>query len=160
MLENFQNLPLHNSKILPLQLFTRNELLHVGGRLKHSFLPKENHTQLFFQKTVTLQNSYNSNHHRDRDNLVSVTREKYWSVPYKPRCREVANVCIYIVKDKELIKPQQQLVSDLPESPSAVFDPPFIHTGVDYFGPITIKRGKQARASTGLDKGMVSFLYA
>ena len=80
-----------------------------------------------------------------------MTREKYWSVPCKSRCREVANVCIYIVKDKR-VKPQQQLVSDLPESPSAVFDPPFVHTGVDYFGPITIKRGKQARASTGLDK--------
>ena len=51
-------------------------------------------------------------------------------------------------------------MSDLPESPSAVFDPPFIHTGVDYFGPITIERRKRARASTGLDKSMVSFLYA
>ena len=67
---------------------------------------------------------------------------------------------MYIYCKRQRVKPQQQLVSDLPESPSAVFDPPFIHTGVDYFGPITIKRGKQARASTGLDKGMVSFLYS
>ena len=42
-------------------------------------------------------------------------------------------------------------MSDLPEARSAVFDPPFTHTGVIYFGPITIKRGKRTRASTGTD---------
>ena len=43
-------------------------------------------------------------------------------------------------------------MSDLPEARSAVFDPPFTHTGVDYFGPITIKRGKRTRRSTRTDK--------
>ena len=33
-----QNLPSHNSKNLPLQPFIKNELLHVGVRLKHSSL--------------------------------------------------------------------------------------------------------------------------
>ena len=33
-----------------------------------------------------------------------------------------------------------------------MFDPPFIHTGVDYFDLITIKSGKRTRASTGMDK--------
>ena len=37
-----QNLPLHNSKILSfMQPLIRNDLLHVGGRLKNSFLPEE-----------------------------------------------------------------------------------------------------------------------
>ena len=40
-------------------------------------------------------------------------------------------------------------MSDLPEGRSAVFDPPFIHTGVEYFGLITIKRGKRTRVSRG-----------
>ena len=43
-------------------------------------------------------------------------------------------------------------MSDLPEAQSAVFDPPITHTGVDYFGPITIKRWKRSRKSTGTDK--------
>ena len=36
-----QNPPLHNYKILPLQPFIRNELVHVGRGPKHSFLPEE-----------------------------------------------------------------------------------------------------------------------
>ena len=40
-------------------------------------------------------------------------------------------------------------MSDLPEGRSAVFDPPFIHTEVEYFGLITIKRGKRTRVITG-----------
>ena len=43
-------------------------------------------------------------------------------------------------------------MSDFPDAQSAVFDPPFTHSGVDYFSPITIKRGKWTRASTGTDK--------
>ena len=57
---------------------------------------------------------------------------------------------VYIYCKRQRVKPQQQLMSDLPESPSAVFDAPFIHTGVDYFGPITIKRRKRARAWYGV----------
>ena len=40
-------------------------------------------------------------------------------------------------------------MSDLPETRSAMFDPPFTQTGFYSFGPITIKRGpKQAQEQT------------
>ena len=67
-------------------------------------------------------------------------------------------MCLYCKRQR--VKPQQQLMSDLPEAQSAVFDLLFTHTGVDYFGPITIKRGKETRASKKPTKGMVSFLHA
>ena len=37
-------------------------------------------------------------------------------------------------------------MSNLPEARSAVFDSPSTDTGVDYFDPITIKKGKWTRA--------------
>ena len=54
-------------------------------------------------------------------------------------------------KGKKLLL-QQQLMSDLPEAQSALFDAPFNHTEVDYFDPITIKKGKWTRASTGTEE--------
>ena len=67
--------------------------------------------------------------------------------------RFVKKQSMYVYNCKrQRVKPQQQLLSDLPETRSAVLDPPFTHTGVGYFGLITIKRGKLIKASTGTDK--------
>ena len=63
---------------------------------------------------------------------------------------KVVNVCLHCKRQR--VKSQQQLLSDLPEARSEVFDQPLTHTRVDYFGPITIKRGKRTKASTGTDK--------
>ena len=41
---------------------------------------------------------------------------------------------------------------DLTEARSAVSEPPFTHKRIDYFRPITVKRGKRARASTETGK--------
>ena len=45
-----QNLLLHNSKILPLHPFIRNEFLHFEERLKNSFLPEESKHPIIFPK--------------------------------------------------------------------------------------------------------------
>ena len=83
-----QNLPLHKSKILPLQPFVRNELLHVGGRLKHSFLPEESKHPIIAPKDhhiIKLISGliHEPNHHCGRDHLVSLSREKYWIISCK-----------------------------------------------------------------------------
>ena len=46
----------------------------------------------------------------------------------------------------------------LPEAQLAVFEPSLTHTGVDYFGQITITQGKWAGGSTGREKGCVIIL--
>ena len=80
-----QNLPFHNSKILPLQLFIRNELLYVGGIIKHSSLPEELKHPIILPKDhhftkLIIEFIHKSNHHCGLDHLVSLTREKYWIV--------------------------------------------------------------------------------
>ena len=51
-------------------------------------------------------------------------------------------------------------MSDLLEAWSAVSDPPVTHTGVDYFGPIMVNRGKKTRPAQEQTKDMVSsFLH-
>ena len=129
-----QNLSLHNSKILPLQLFIKNEFLHLGGRLKHSFfirgvetpniLPKDHHVTKLIVEFIHKSNNQCSWYH-----LVSLTREKYWIVSCKSVCRELVNVCLYWKRQR--VKLQQQLMFNLPEAWSVFFDPPFTHRGVD-----------------------------
>ena len=103
-----QNLPLHNSKLLFLQPFIRNELLHVRGRLKHSFLAKESKHPIILPKDhrvtkLRAEFIHKSNHHCGRDYLVSLTREKYWIVSCKSVCRKVVNVCLYYKRQR--VKP-------------------------------------------------------
>ena len=100
-----QILPLRNSKILLLPPFIRNEFLHDGGRLKHSFLPGESKHPIIFPKyhraiKLILELIHKSNYHCGRDHLVSLTREKYWIVSCKSVCREIVNVCLYCKRQK------------------------------------------------------------
>ena len=109
------NLPLHNSKILPLQPFIRNKLLHVGGRLKYSFLPEESKHPIILPKDhhvtkLIAEFIYKSNHHCGRDHLASSTREKYWIASCKSVCREVVK---HLKHDEQCLThhlPTQELI--------------------------------------------------
>ena len=84
-----ENLPLHNSKILLLQPFIRNELLHVRERLKHSFLPEE------AKHPIILPEENHVTKIISEVRLVSLTRKKYWIISCKSVDREVVNACLY-----------------------------------------------------------------
>ena len=43
----------------------------------------------------------------------------------------------------------QQLMADLPKEYLTPFDPPFTYTGVDFFGPFHVKRGRSAEKEYG-----------
>jgi len=47
-------------------------------------------------------------------------------------------------------------MADLPTSRLSSFNPPFTHTGIDYFGPIIIKQGRRTRSKPGTNKCYVS----
>ena len=50
------------------------------------------------------------------------------------------------------MKPSNQLMGQLPNKRTAVFDPVFTNTGVDYFGLILVKNSKRARFTSGHNK--------
>ena len=40
-------------------------------------------------------------------------------------------------------------MSNLPEAHLAINQPPFTNTGIDYFGPFTVKQGRRTRSTDG-----------
>ena len=50
------------------------------------------------------------------------------------------------------MKNSNQLMGQLPNKRTAVFDPVFTNAGVDYFGPILVKSSKRTRFTSGQDK--------
>ena len=41
---------------------------------------------------------------------------------------------------------------NLPEARLAINEPPFPNTGIDYFGPLTVKEGRCTRSTDGISK--------
>ena len=55
------------------------------------------------------------------------------------------------------MKPQPQLMAYLPPEHLSYLQPLFSFTGVDYFGPVTVKRGYRTRSLSGHNKRYVCF---
>ena len=43
-------------------------------------------------------------------------------------------------------------MSNLPKARLAINQPPFTNTGIDYFGPLTVKQGRRTRSTDGTSK--------
>ena len=50
------------------------------------------------------------------------------------------------------MKPSNQLMREIPNECTAVFDPVFTNTGVDYFGQIPVKNSKRTQCTSGHNK--------
>jgi len=93
---------------------------------------------------------HSKNHHCGREQLLSCIRERYWIVNGKSIIRKIIKECLYCKRRR--INPKNQLMSNLPYERTSSNQPPFTYTGVDYFGPITIKQSKRTRSTQGTDK--------
>ena len=64
-------------------------------------------------------------------------RARFWIEKSSSTIRKVINDCLVCRKVKA--KCLSQKMSDLPPARMQIFDPPFSHTGVDFFGPLLVK---------------------
>ncbi|XP_012543611.2 uncharacterized protein LOC105841045 [Monomorium pharaonis] len=119
-------------------------LLRVGGRLRKSkasfgtrhpiILPSNNRvTDLIIRET----------HHRTYHAGIQATlyalRARFWILNGKDQVRRIVRRCVDCIRQRP--KPLHGRMADLPES-RVNEAPAFLHTGVDYFGPIFIKEKK------------------
>ena len=74
-------------------------------------------------------------------------RQQFWIPQGKSLTRKIINNCLYCKRGRT--EPKVPVMADLPRERLAIFEPPFTNTGVDYFGPVSVKRGRSTEKRWG-----------
>ena len=143
-----------NSSIYRLDLFMDAEkgIIRVGGRLSRAnimeemkypiLLPYKSHVT-----TLIVRHIHQQLGHSGRNHVLSKLREKYWVINANSAVRSCISHCVGCRRLR--LPVSEQMMADLPldrVEPS----PPFTNTGVDYFGPFSIKEGRKQLKKYGV----------
>ena len=134
-----------SSSIYKLDPFIREGLLRVGGRLSRSSLPySAKHQILIPHKSplakLILHDIHSQVGHQGKNSMTAELRKRFWIPKLGTAIRNVTSRCVLCRKHR--IKMCSQKMADLPTDRVVPDKPPFSHTGMDYFGPFEVKRGR------------------
>lgn len=125
-------------------------LLRTGGRLQHSQLPATSKHLLILPKQSTLtqliiSDAHNRTCHGGTQITLAFIRNFYWIVGGRIPVKSFILRCVTCTRYRQ--KRAQQLMGQLPSERVTPTTRPFLHAGVDYAGPLSIKtwKGKNAR---------------
>lgn len=78
--------------------------------------------------------------HAGREQVLSVLRQKFCILNARALTRRILRNCIACRKRNERV--MTQMMGDLPKPSLTPHEPPFTYTGMDFFGPFYVKRGR------------------
>ncbi|XP_071944680.1 uncharacterized protein [Antedon mediterranea] len=121
-------------------------IIRIGGRIelqttlttdqRHQILlPCDNHVTNLVIRHYHLQTG-----HGGIERTLADIRQKFWLVKGRRSVRRELSQCIVCKRMKA--RPTDQIMGLLPKSRMQIGEPPFSRVGVDYFGPLVIKRGR------------------
>lgn len=152
LIQNGQ-LPKTNGLIRLTPFLDNQGFLRVGGRLQNSILdPEEKHPYILPRtsplSTLIIAEAHQKTLHGGTQVTLAFLRRSFWIIGGRAPVRTYILQCIRCARYRGLRA--QQLMGQLPAS-RIVPSRPFLHTGVDYAGPITIKtwRGRAAKTYKG-----------
>ena len=108
--------------------FEKEEMIRVGGRLRHSPLPYDNNhpvllpTEHHISKLVT-KDAHSLVHHPGRERTLCETRRKFWIPRRRNLVQKILRECVTCRKLCQY--PYKTLMADLPPKRLKVFSPPF-----------------------------------
>ena len=136
---------LKGSNLSPLNPIVVDGILRVGGRIRNApvsddvkhpvILPPNSPVSELLVRTIHQRCG-----HGGREQVLCRLRERYWIIHGNALIRRLLRSCV--VCRRRFHGPVQQKMADLPVDHVTPDQPPFCNTGVDYFGPILVKRGR------------------
>ncbi|XP_058816493.1 uncharacterized protein LOC131679770 [Topomyia yanbarensis] len=128
-------------------------LLRVGGRIEQSNLQYDTKHPLLLPRNsiltfLVLHRDHIMHHHCGPQTLLAASRSRFWIIRGPSVARKVYRQCIVCARAKPA--PIDQQMGQLPAD-RVQPHPPFLITGVDYAGPVSIvgRRARGAVASKG-----------
>ena len=120
-------------------------IIVATGRLKNASLPSKAreppiipHEHPIAEKIVRF--THEKTAHSGREYVVAEIRRKYWITGVRGLVKRVVRKCITCRRQDA--RPCEQQMGDLPPDRVTSGGPAFMSVGVDYFGPIAVKRGR------------------
>ena len=134
-----------SSPIYKLDPKLDENLLRVGGRLNKADLPTETKHPIILPKKghvseLILRHIHDNSGHCGRNFVLANLQQKYYMLGANSAVRRMIGKCVKCRRQRGQV--MQQMMADLPADRLKPDDPPFTRVGVDYFGPIEVKRGR------------------
>lgn len=133
-----------NSKILSLNPFLKDNLIHVGGRLKNANQPFAKRHPIILPSGHTLTKliliyEHERLLHCGAQMLLCSIRESYWPLSGRKNCKSIVRSCVKCFKTNP--RPNKYLMGDLP-SIRVNDHSVFLNVGTDFGGPFMLKDRK------------------
>ena len=142
-----------NNPLYRLDPVLVDEKLRVGGRLENALIDYNSKHPLILPKDspvsrLIIEYAHQSVGHLGTNTVLARVREKYWILGATKIIKGIINKCVVCRKYKA--KTCDQKMASLPAERVSSCNPPFSHVGMDYFGPIEVKRGRTTMKRYGV----------
>ena len=88
--------------------------------------------------------------HVGREQCLSILRSQFWIPNCRGLIKNIFSNCFHCKRENKPFK--TPFMSDIPKERLANNCKPFSHTGVDFFGPISVKLSRKTRANSATAK--------
>ncbi|XP_033728153.1 uncharacterized protein LOC117317452 [Pecten maximus] len=125
--------------------FVKDGVIHVGGRLERAEISYDaKHPVVLPRESVVsrlvVDDAHRSCGHLGKNTVLAFIRENYWIVGARTLVKSILSKCVTCRKYRAPCV--EQKMANLPAERLAADQPPFSRTGMDFFGPFELKRGR------------------
>lgn len=138
-------MPLRKSQLLNLNPFVdKNNVLRVGGRLHNATIPFTTKHPVILSKSnlltkLLVSQAHENTLHGGPNIMMAYLRKNYWIIGMRELVKRHYHQCVICFRYRA--KTRSQIMASLPSNRITPARP-FLHSGVDFAGPISIRLSK------------------